>query len=156
MEEGETAVEAAVRETMEELGIEESAIHIVGELEPERQMTGRLIDVVLAHIDVRGDSLEELELSRAEVAEVFALPVKWLRDNPPASYEMTPDVERKDLPPILAEYMSHYEVLAGETPYWEYQGKYGIWGITARITRRLLEERGDVAHMFPCGMVMEF
>lgn len=41
MEAGETVLEAALRETCEELGVAPDSVEILGELEPVRMVTGR-------------------------------------------------------------------------------------------------------------------
>ncbi len=141
VEQGETAVEAAVRETCEELGLEAGDIEILSEREPivmgdER---GREVHPIEARLDVK--DVQALKVPNAEVAEVFLLPLGWLKQNAPAHYELAESAD-EDLPDKLLGYLSHYGDYRqrGRTEYLEYKG-YGIWGLTARIIKSVREER---------------
>ena len=104
-EPGESVIEAAVRETCEELGIEPDAIDMISELEPLIMGDGRSVFPVSAILHIK--DIESLVLSDDEVAEVFLLPIKWLEENPSTHYDLaeTPD---EDLPEKLLSYLSHY------------------------------------------------
>lgn len=134
-EPGESVIDAAVRETCEELGIGPDAIEVISELEPLTMGDGRLVYPVSAKLHIK--DLERLELSEDEVAEVFLLPAKWLKENPPAHYDLasTPD---EDIPEKLRAYLANYGEYrkTGRTDYLEYEG-HGIWGLTARIIKGL-------------------
>ena len=134
-ESGESAVEAAVRETCEELGIEPDAIEVISELPTLTMGDGREVYPVFARLHIEG--IDGLRLSEDEVAEVFLLPVSWLRENPPAHYDLASTADG-DLPAKLLGYLSHYGEYrkTGQTDYYEYKS-YGIWGLTARIIRSL-------------------
>ena len=134
-EPGETASESAVRETCEELGIRPDAVEVISELEPLVMGDGRKVCPVSARLHIK--DLESLRLSEDEVAEVFLLPTKWLKENPPAHYDLasTPDEE---LPERLCAYLANYGDYrkTGQTDYIEYDD-HGIWGLTARIIKNL-------------------
>ena len=134
-EAGESVFDAAVRETCEELGIAPDAIEVLAELEPLIMGDGRAVYPVTARLQI--ESIEDLDLSEDEVAEVFLLPAKWLEENPPVHYDLaaTPDEE---LPEKLLGYLSNYGDYrkTGQTDYYEYDG-HGIWGLTARIIGKL-------------------
>ena len=134
-EPGESVIDAAVRETCEELGIRPEDIKVISELEPLTMGDGREVYPVSARLHI--EDIESLALSEDEVAEVFLLPVKWLENNPPLHYDLasTPDEE---LPEKLLSYLSHYGKYrkTGKTDYYEYDG-HGIWGLTARIIKKL-------------------
>ncbi|MBR3330594.1 MAG: CoA pyrophosphatase [Mogibacterium sp.] len=134
-ESGESAAEAAVRETCEELGIEPDAIEVISELPPLIMGDGREVHPVSARLDIEG--IDGLRLSEDEVAEVFLLPVSWLRENPPAHYDLASTADW-ELPAKLLGYLSHYGEYrkTGQTDYYEYKD-HGIWGLTARIIRSL-------------------
>ena len=135
IESGETPAECAVRETCEELGLEPADIEVVSEPETEIMTDGRVVYSVPARIHV--EDISRLRISEDEVAEVFLLPSEWIRTNPPAHFDLAL-TEDKDLPPVLLGYLRHYGEYRrrGTTDYWEYEG-HGIWGLTARILKRL-------------------
>lgn len=138
LESGETPADAAVRETCEELGIGPEAVEVISEPALEVMASGRTVYRVEALLHV--GEIETLDISRDEVSEVFLIPEKWLRDNPPEFYDLGSTADEA-LPAELAKYLTGYDSfrLNGSTCYWEYEG-HGIWGLTARIINRLISE----------------
>ena len=140
VEAGESVVDAAVRETCEELGLTAEDIDVVSALEPLIMGDGREVHPVTARLRI-GDP-GNLTLSHDEVAEVFLLPLDWLRENAPVHFDLanTPD---KELPVKLRDYLANYGDYrnTGKTNYLEYDG-HGIWGLTARIIRTYILEKG--------------
>lgn len=140
-EPGESVIDAAVRETCEELGIGPDAVEVISELEPLIMGDGRRVYPVSARLKI--DRLEELKLSEDEVAEVFLLPANLLAEDPFAHYDLaaTPDEE---LPEKLRAYLTNYGEYrkTGQTDYLEYEG-HGIWGLTARIIKNLGKQGRD-------------
>ena len=144
VEEGESDIEAALRETREELGIEPSAVKVLKTMAPEPHADRRPIVPVLAEIESFDPS--RLSLRREEVGEVFTLPIAWLLSHEPAVFDMS-DPESEALPPKLRRYLAKYDrsSLKRTTPYWEY-GPHGIWGLTARLLVRLRNMLRDEAN----------
>ena len=147
VESGETPEETAVRETCEELGLKPEDIEVFSEPETGTEMMadGRRVFSVKARIKCPGNAAGELHelrdslsLSKAEVADIFLLPVSWLESNEPEYYVLGKSTD-EDLPEILKGYLANYGEYRrrGETYYWEYEGR-GIWGLTARIINRLI------------------
>ena len=134
-EPGESVIEAAVRETCEELGIGPDDIEVISELEPLIMGDGREVYPVSAKVHIK--DIESLALSEDEVTEVFLLPIKWLQENPPAHYDLAATTD-DELPEKLLSYLKHYGEYrkTGHTDYLEYDG-HGIWGLTARIIKNL-------------------
>lgn len=144
VEQGETAAEAAVRETCEELGITDDCIEIISEIEPMIMGDGRIVYPVSARLHI--DNIENLMLSEDEVEEVFMLPTALLNESKMIHYDLT-DITDDELPEKLLGFLSHYGDYrnTGETDYLEYEG-HGIWGLTARIIKTImtLELNGKV------------
>ena len=138
VEEGESILQTALRETEEELGIPAASVRVLEVLEPELHREGHMrVHPVLAEISPF--VAEHVTLRQEEVAEVFALPLSFLLAHEPGVYDMS-EPERPDMPEKLKHYLAAYPPITGHrtTPYWEYGG-HGIWGLTARILVRVRE-----------------
>ncbi len=136
MDPGESPERTALREAKEELGIDPGSVRVAEILEPEHMWKGQIYPVI-AFADP--SVLSSLTVSEEEVSGIFLLPLRWLRENAPAHYDLS-DYENDRLPALLREYLTHYRSVRDsgiDTWYWEYRG-HGIWGLTARILRRLL------------------
>ncbi len=129
IETGETCVDAALRETYEELGILPSSVHVLQRMEPEWHKEKMFVYPVLAEID--SFEPERLLLRQEEVSEVFTIPFAWLLCREPAVYDVS-DPESETLPVVLRKYLRNYKRGNNTTFYWAYE-QYGIWGLTARI-----------------------
>ena len=85
--------------------------------------------------------LAAMQPASAEVAEVFTIPVSWLRDNPPQvfSYDLKPEMKDNALYDALG-IAPDYRWRSGraDVPVWHYEG-HVIWGMTARILRNILQ-----------------
>ena len=164
VEDGETPVETAVRETCEELGLKPEDIEVISEPETETEMMadGRRVFSVKAEIKCLSNTFAKpygkmayenglyeagaheldkaLRLNEDEVADVFLLPVSWLEGHAPEYYVLG-EAADEELPEILRGYLANYGEFRrrGETYYWEYEGR-GIWGLTARIINRILNK----------------
>ena len=146
VEEGETILRTALRETQEELGIPPASVRLLKEMEPEAH-GGRSMDVYPVLAEIAPFTPEDLALQKEEVAEIFALPLSWLLGQEPAFYDIS-DPESPDMPRKLKDYLAGYPPIEKNrtTPYWEY-GPYGIWGLTARILVKVRDEwKKDAAH----------
>ncbi len=102
-----TPLETALRETQEELGIEPSAIKILGQLNTVTTRTGFLIDSFVGEIRYPCP----LIINYDEVAEIIELPLS-----------------------VLADWDHTTESLESGGPSF-YYGSHYIWGATARILR---------------------
>ena len=132
IETGETCVDAALRETYEELGILPSSVNVLQRMEPEWHKEKMFVYPVLAEIDTFEP--ERLLLREEEVSEVFTMPIAWLLSHEPAVYDIS-DPESEKLPVILRKYLRNYKRGNDTTFYWAYE-QYGIWGLTARLLVR--------------------
>jgi len=81
-----TFEQTAIRETIEELGVDVSQIEILGMMDTLLAPMGVTVDpyVGILHID----NIAQLNFDQNEVARVFLLPVSYFQDNPPQIYQV--------------------------------------------------------------------
>ncbi len=114
---GETAVEAALREAREEVGLAAKAVTTIGTLDPYFTTTGFRITPVVAMVSPQNC----FALNAGEVDEAFEVPLSFLLD--------------------VANHQIHSREWKGAQRQY-YAMPYGdryIWGVTAGIIRRLYE-----------------
>ena len=148
-DDGEPRKNTAIRETVEELGIERSNIVIHGRMDTQVGSSRITIDAFLGELMI--DSLEELDINKDEVEEVFSIPISYFVDNPAQVYAVMTQTF-----PIIIDEDGNEEILlpskelgfpekyhrawsGGKHPVYVYPTEYGaIWGITARFIRDLV------------------
>lgn len=119
-ERGETAVEAALRESEEEVGMAAGDVKILGQMNPLMTVTQFVVTPVVGTLPWP----YELRLNRVEVARSFGVPLDWLMDSANLDVEYRePMIPGQKIP------VYHFKPYDGEV----------IWGVTARITLSLLE-----------------
>lgn len=136
LEQGETLLACAVRETMEELNVTAGQIEVLGPgdiyLSPFRLIIHSFIGVLKDYKDT---------FSTDEVGEIIKVPLDYLRNATPESYESSLVTEPpKDFP---------YEWIPGGNQYTWRKGSrdilfyrydtWVIWGMTAEILKSCLE-----------------
>jgi len=134
IDEGETAVQTALRETEEELGLPESRIELLGAFDTLHNYTDVTIHTCIGRIEE--SALSEMNIQKEEVEQVFLVPIQFFRDHEPYVYafDVVPDI-REDFPyDMVVESPEKYNWLKGRctVPIWNYDG-HSIWGLTARI-----------------------
>ncbi|MCL4557565.1 MAG: CoA pyrophosphatase [Deltaproteobacteria bacterium] len=118
IEKGETALEAALRETREEIGLTDSGLEILGRFHDDCvPISGYIITPYVAVL--KGEPA--FRLQRSEVVEVFTVPFDFFMDE--ANYGSGKVVIRES------------EFLVNGYTY----GSYFIWGLTCRFIRSLIE-----------------
>ena len=87
------------------------------------------------------ETAEELSIPAAEVAEAFAVPVRFFRETPPVvrRYALVPQIPG-DFPYEAAGVAPDYPWASGEVevPIWRWEDR-PIWGMTARIVRDIVK-----------------
>jgi 8-oxo-dGTP pyrophosphatase MutT (NUDIX family) len=130
VEPGEDPADAALRECAEELGLEQ--VQLLSHVESLRHRTGERVEVYAGRVA----SLDDLRPAPEEVEEVFTVPLRWLREHPPATARLAlaPDYERSS--PELHAFLESYR-RESSSPLWLWEGKV-LWGMSARIVERFL------------------
>lgn len=136
IEEGETPIDAALRECREEIALPTETVELLAAPAPDKKRGTRWVQPIIARIPA--DALAALSPNQGEVAEVFTVPIDWLREHPARWFDNSEEHPDPPIPPILEAFLSHYPRPI-RTLYWEYEG-HGIWGLTARLTNGLLEQ----------------
>ena len=134
IDKGETPKETALREIDEELGLRN--IDIIKEMDTVVRHDGMIIHPFLAKVN----NIEELNINKDEVEEVFYVPISYLLDCSPMEVKNKLVVERgENFPYHLIQQGKNYKFKNGEYISTFYQYKdYVIWGITASILKSFL------------------
>ena len=135
VEDKESWLECALRETREELSIPEKEVEFLGLGDFICNQRGFILQPVLGLVSPAG--LQAVRPAAAEVAEVFSVPVSFFRSTVPEfyHYDLLPQPP-EEFPYAQVGIPSSYAWAKGrvEVPVWYYQG-HAIWGMTARIVR---------------------
>ncbi|SOC08533.1 NUDIX domain-containing protein [Ureibacillus xyleni] len=130
-----TPLDAALRETHEELGVDLNTINVIGDLSPYIASPSFIVYPFVATLDYT-----QISYNKAEVEEVFTVPVKWLLNYKPymhlVSVEIVPEA---DFPFNKIMNGQNYQWRGRSVEEWFYDyGKYTIWGLTARILKHFI------------------
>lgn len=138
-EDGESAVQCALRETWEELGIPERAVTVIGEMDFVHIRAGSLLRPVLGEVDAA--ALADMRPAPEEVADTFLLPLRELRAHPPEVYAYQQPVAIPDFPYADAGVAADYPWRPCRIEVPVYRGlPHPLWGITARITMDVVDK----------------
>lgn len=139
MEEGETPQECAVRETCEELGVEQASIEIIGQGDVLYGAGNFTLYSYIGVIDF--DAYQAAEPDPEEVSETFLLPVETLLEAEAQHYGET-------MKPVIEPGFPYGKVGISEDypwrtpsydiPVYDIDGRV-IWGLTGRITESIAE-----------------
>lgn len=134
IEKGESPREAAIRETMEELQIQENQLEILGEMDYLIRRDGSTIRAFVGKL--QNIDFEEIEPSPAEVESIFAVPLTYFLRQGPRAYKLDAKIQPEEGFP--------YEDVPGgrdypwskiqEAVYFYYWQDQIIWGLTAKLT----------------------
>jgi peroxisomal coenzyme A diphosphatase NUDT7 len=127
----------AIRETMEELGIDERMITNVHPLDYFVSPFGTIIYPYIGTIK----NLDLLLPNPAEVGEVFTVPLSFFKENPPQKYQIKFKIEPE-------ENFPYNDIIGGENYKWQIRGMDElfyyyedrvIWGLTAGILKHFID-----------------
>lgn len=139
VEAGETYEEAAVRETSEELLIDQSHIEVIGELDYLVSYENITVYCFLGMIT--GIELEDIVPSKDEVDHIFTVPMDFLLETEPAHYHLGIGTTLNDkFPYNLIPNGKDYDWKKGvNNVYFYFYDEYIIWGLTAKMTKRFID-----------------
>jgi len=140
IEECESPVDAAIRETWEELGIQKENIEILAELDYATSKGGSFVYSFFGYI--KNIEATEIVYSHDEVSELFCVPLSFFLENEPEKYYMNyyPQAD-DDFPYNLVNDGINYNWGNLRYPVYFYKyGNYVIWGLTAKITYSLINK----------------
>ncbi len=144
LEKGESFKEAAIRETVEELNIEEENIKIIGELDYLISYADLEIHCFLATIS--GIDVDKVKPNPSEVDHLFTVPINFLLDNEPKAYSLEMETKyNEEFPYNLIPNGKNYNFRKSKRTIYFYEYKdYIIWGYTATMTYNLTKLLKDL------------
>ena len=139
MEEGETPLQCALRETREEIGIPCEKIEVLGQFDTLYEIAGITLYTFVGVIGE--ETLACVQCNEAEVEEVFTAPFSFFSDKEPMVYESKIIQKVEDFPYEETGIRPDYKWRTGQNiiPIYQYKD-YVIWGITGRITKWFVEK----------------
>ena len=139
MEEGETALQCALRELKEETGISPSDLRVLGQFDTLHEFSGHTLYTFA--VSLAPQALQKARLNQEEVAELFTVPLKFFRENTAEIYDIDVVSDVSDFPYDKTGISPDYKWRKGKNllPLYRYEDK-SIWGITARIVKWFIEQ----------------
>ena len=136
IEEGESIIDCALRETAEEIGITE--VEIIGQFDSILEVN-RITMHTVAGV-VKEEALENAHLNHDEVEEIFTVPLDFFNDARPISHTVRIIQDTDGFPYEETGIRKDYKWREGsqEILVYHYQDRI-IWGLTARIARWFAE-----------------
>ena len=159
MEEGETPLECALRETFEEIGIDRQQIRVLGQFDSLYEISSITMHTFLGVI--QEEALGHLKLNSAEVEQVFLVPWDFFLKSEPKIFESQFVQKVDEFPYEEIGVPKDYRWRTGKNPIPIYQydlrpgdvvaeacpgetetRRQTIWGLTGRIIWKLTDELG--------------
>lgn len=129
--------ETAIRETMEELGLNNEDILNVFPLDYLVTPFGMIVYPFAGFID----NADKLQLNKSEVEEVFSVPLSFFLENTPRIYRVNFKVEPEESFPfdlLVGGKDYNWRARQMEEYFYLYENRV-IWGLTARILSHFIE-----------------
>ncbi|EYE89375.1 NUDIX hydrolase [Fervidicella metallireducens AeB] len=138
VEEFESPEKASIRETCEELNIEEKQINIIGQMDTLITQHGKIIYPFIAEIDNK----VTIKPSQTEVDHIFYVPLKFFMEIKPIVKRIKViSLPEEEFPYTDMEGAMGYNWDVGRHNVYFYRFKdYVIWGLTAKIIYYFIEE----------------
>lgn len=139
IEKDESPEQCALRETAEELGLEEERIELFGPLDYIVTPYNLILYPFLGALPKI--PLKDFSFNPHEVSSLFTVPLNFFMENPPLDHSIHVKTEvDDDFPFDKIQNGRNYNWKIGSYPvlFYEY-GPYIIWGMTARIVKNLVE-----------------
>lgn len=130
-------LDAAIRETNEELGVDPEYIHVLGQMSAYIPSSSFVVYPFVATIDQH----QIHSFNKQEVEEIFTIPVEWLLNYQPYMHTVS-------IQPMPLNDFPYEKIVNGEKYQWRSRvieewfydyGNYTIWGLTARILKHFIE-----------------
>lgn len=138
LEGDETPSQCAIRETCEELGVEEGDIKLIARLDTLVQYSDLTIYSYLGLI--KESALDHMKLNECEVEEIFLVPLSWFFENEPRVHDIAvkPDTSQFPHEDVGVGDDYHWRCGSVDIPIYHWKG-YHIWGLTARMIRNFVD-----------------
>ncbi len=136
-------MDAALRETKEELGIDPKTVKVIGKLSPYIASPSFVVYPFVAVCDYH-----EIihSYNQAEVEKVFTIPLQWLMEHEPVLHRVP--VQPTPLPDFPFDKIYNgkkYQWNRRHQEEWFYEyGEYTVWGLTARILKYFIDIRKQI------------
>lgn len=131
-------LEAALRETYEELGVDPKSVKVLGELSP---LITSPNFVIYPFVGIVHYNEIQHSFNKEEVEKVFTVPINWLLNYKPYSHLVNVEI----IPPpdfpyekIINGKEYQWRTRAMEEWFFDYE-QYTIWGLTAKILKHFIE-----------------
>ncbi len=144
-------IDTAIRETVEETGIEKAAIELLGQLDTFIGPMGVTVDPFIAIINIK--DINDLPFDKNEVEKLFTVPISFFVNNPPEIYyvklKFHPEEIDKNGNTIItfpadelklpSKYSKPWHGKKHEIFVYKTNGEI-IWGITAELIREFIDK----------------
>lgn len=138
--EDKTTEYTAIRETIEELGITQDKIEMLGKFGSLVSPNGIILEVYVGYINIQ--NIEEVKYNSAEVEKVILVPLDFFLENPPRvemiGMENIPMFSTSELK-LPERYGNSWTGRPREVYFYNYQGEI-IWGLTAEIIYEFIQK----------------
>jgi len=136
IEPNESPLDAAIRETCEELGTNKNNIDIISDLDLLITPTNLIIHPYVGYIK----DISNLNINKDEVDHIFLVPISYLLKYEPSYYNNEVKIiPHENFPYEIIPNNHNYTFDSGNYPvlFYKYEN-YIIWGITAKILENFL------------------